>query len=342
MRPKNYYEILGIPRDASQDAIKQAYRKLALKYHPDKNKGDKASEHTMKELNFIYSILSVPEKRHNYDRTIEEDARLNWEARLGSFCDEREVIDSTGAKVVIRVGQNVYYPVEIDKSIITWKYQKKEYFNVYVKNIIRPERKANVFTDLKHGSSKTPLCVAYFGKQDLIIYEEDFRAAWLSEESYKKIDLKRGLIAALLLFAVICIGVFYLFITHPISAERRETLEREMFPSETDPSRKRLLEHKQFLREEYKATDGEINYILTEKYATCSKSVSKIIDAAELSTAPTIYGFVKATLPKNSEVVLLLYAKDSDAYKVESGKVSGWLQARLLDKPVCEEDEPSE
>jgi hypothetical protein len=102
------------------------------------------------------------------------------------------------------------------------------------------------------------------------------------------------------------------------------------------------MEHKQFLREEYKATNGEINYILTNKYTTCSKSVSKIVETAEIRTAPTIYGLVKATLPKNSEVVLLLYTKDNDAYKIESGKVSGWLPAKLLDKPICEEDEPSE
>src|SRR4030066_931783 len=65
---KDYYEILGVPRDVSEADLKKAFRQLALKYHPDRNPGDKESEETFKEMNEAYSCLSDPEKRANYDR----------------------------------------------------------------------------------------------------------------------------------------------------------------------------------------------------------------------------------------------------------------------------------
>jgi molecular chaperone DnaJ len=64
---KNYYEILGVARDAAPDAIRKAYRKLAVKHHPDKNPGDKKAEERFKELAAAYAVLSDPEKRREYD-----------------------------------------------------------------------------------------------------------------------------------------------------------------------------------------------------------------------------------------------------------------------------------
>lgn len=63
---KDYYEILGVAKTASQDEIKRAYRKLAMRYHPDKNK-DKDAEGRFKEINESYAVLSDPEKRKQYD-----------------------------------------------------------------------------------------------------------------------------------------------------------------------------------------------------------------------------------------------------------------------------------
>jgi len=65
---KNYYEILGVDKKSSQDEIKKAFRKLARKYHPDLNAGDKNSEQKFKELNEAYSILGDGKKRAEYDQ----------------------------------------------------------------------------------------------------------------------------------------------------------------------------------------------------------------------------------------------------------------------------------
>jgi molecular chaperone DnaJ len=65
---KDYYQLLGVGRDASQEELKKAFRQLALKHHPDRNQGDKASEEKFKEINEAYSCLSDAEKRSHYDR----------------------------------------------------------------------------------------------------------------------------------------------------------------------------------------------------------------------------------------------------------------------------------
>lgn len=65
---KDYYKILGVSKSASQDEIKKAYRKLAVKYHPDKNKGDKQAEERFKEIGEAYEVLKDPDKRQKYDQ----------------------------------------------------------------------------------------------------------------------------------------------------------------------------------------------------------------------------------------------------------------------------------
>jgi molecular chaperone DnaJ len=68
MSKRDYYEVLGVARDASEEDLKKAYRKLAMKWHPDRNQGDKDAEAKFKELNESYDVLKDAEKRAAYDR----------------------------------------------------------------------------------------------------------------------------------------------------------------------------------------------------------------------------------------------------------------------------------
>ena len=64
---RDYYEVLGVNKNATENEIKHAYRKLAKKYHPDMNPGDKNAEEKFKEATEAYEVLSDPEKRRKYD-----------------------------------------------------------------------------------------------------------------------------------------------------------------------------------------------------------------------------------------------------------------------------------
>ncbi|WP_424137672.1 molecular chaperone DnaJ [Roseomonas chloroacetimidivorans] len=68
MAKRDYYDVLGVPRDANEDALKKAFRKLAMQYHPDRNPGDKTAEAKFKECNEAYDVLKDPERRAAYDR----------------------------------------------------------------------------------------------------------------------------------------------------------------------------------------------------------------------------------------------------------------------------------
>src|SRR4026207_1986447 len=68
MAKRDYYEVLGVNKGANTDEIKKAYRKVAMKFHPDRNPGDKASEEKFKEAAEAYEILSDTDKRSQYDR----------------------------------------------------------------------------------------------------------------------------------------------------------------------------------------------------------------------------------------------------------------------------------
>src|SRR2546425_9139264 len=73
MEYKDYYKVLGLEKTASQEDIKKAFRKLAVKYHPDKNPGNKKAEERFKEINEANEVLGDPEKRKKYDELGE-----NW------------------------------------------------------------------------------------------------------------------------------------------------------------------------------------------------------------------------------------------------------------------------
>jgi curved DNA-binding protein len=79
---KDYYKILGVDRKASEQEVKKAYRKLAMKYHPDRNPGNKQSEETFKDINEAYQVLSDAEKRSRYDQL--GDSYANWQRTGGA------------------------------------------------------------------------------------------------------------------------------------------------------------------------------------------------------------------------------------------------------------------
>jgi molecular chaperone DnaJ len=103
MVKSNYYEILGVDRQAELEEIKKSYRKLAIRFHPDKNKGDKEAEDKFKQVAEAYAVLSDPQKRANYDRfgqtspgtgdfndfgfDLSDALRVFMEGGFGSFTD---------------------------------------------------------------------------------------------------------------------------------------------------------------------------------------------------------------------------------------------------------------
>lgn len=141
MPAKDYYDILGVKRGASEKEIKQAYRRLARRHHPDVNPGDKAAEARFKEINQAYEVLSDPEKRKKYDRYgdqwqhADQFAKAGWQgAPAGDFGQDAafyrftdpdggfdSILDSflrgsTGRGTAgrgPRRGQNLGYPVEV-------------------------------------------------------------------------------------------------------------------------------------------------------------------------------------------------------------------------------------
>ena len=82
---KTLYDTLGVAKNASQDEIKKAYRKLARKHHPDVNPGDKKAEETFKEIGEAYGVLSDPEKRKKYDHWGPDWEKIEGYARRGGF-----------------------------------------------------------------------------------------------------------------------------------------------------------------------------------------------------------------------------------------------------------------
>lgn len=105
MANKDYYEILGVPRDASPDDIKKRYRELVMKYHPDLHKNDPEAAKRMAEINEAYEVLSNPEKRAQYDRFGAVGGQgtnagggydFNFGGGMGDFFDLDEILRNFG------------------------------------------------------------------------------------------------------------------------------------------------------------------------------------------------------------------------------------------------------
>ena len=91
---RDYYDILGVPRDVGEKELKSAYRKLALQYHPDRNPGDKEAETAFKEAAEAYEVLSNPDKRQRYDRFGHAGVRGNGAAGGAGFQDINDIFSA--------------------------------------------------------------------------------------------------------------------------------------------------------------------------------------------------------------------------------------------------------
>jgi molecular chaperone DnaJ len=93
MAKRDYYAVLGLEKGASEEELKKAYRRLAVKFHPDKNPGDKVAEENFKELGEAYEVLNDPQKRAAYDQYghVAFDRRASGSGRAGGFHDPFEV-----------------------------------------------------------------------------------------------------------------------------------------------------------------------------------------------------------------------------------------------------------
>ena len=117
MKYKDYYEILGVKRDASETEIKSAYRKLARKYHPDVNK-EKGAEEKFKDINEAYRILSNPSARRKYDRA--------WNTNIGKDRNkEKNGQNMKTSESILGEAFNMFFGSKKEKSTESKEKNKK-------------------------------------------------------------------------------------------------------------------------------------------------------------------------------------------------------------------------
>jgi DnaJ-class molecular chaperone len=115
MAKRDYYEVLGVTKGVSEDEIKKAYRKLAMKYHPDRNPDDSSAEAKFKEASEAYEILSDAEKRAAYDRM----GHAAWVAAVASTAEMPKIfLDNLAICLVIFSVVVVKAAVSKDNAVV--------------------------------------------------------------------------------------------------------------------------------------------------------------------------------------------------------------------------------
>jgi molecular chaperone DnaJ len=121
MSKRDYYEVLGVEKTATQDEIKKSYRKVAMQFHPDRNPDDKAAEESFKEAAEAYEVLSDEDKKAKYDRFGHEAPQA------GGFPDMSQFFRQQQAPRGQNLFLNVYLTLEEINSGVTKKYKFKRY-----------------------------------------------------------------------------------------------------------------------------------------------------------------------------------------------------------------------
>lgn len=336
---KTHYDIFGVPANATQEEIKAAYRKLAFQYHPDRNQDKESSDVKMKEINFIYSILSNPDKRKWYDSTIsyystteEREERRAYKPYI--YCNNIIVTDSKGKATTINVGDTIYYLVEIDKSIVTWKYKRKEYFDVVIKEIFDPSKRDLFPQAIKFDFNKTPLFLVHWGNSEMIIYREDFENLWISSATFKSIDKRKGVITGIILVLICSFLVYHFANKFSIDKETKARIDR------IQKSNKDLIEEeKAYYKESYFASESEVNYILSEYYIPCTKEETKTLEKVEVFNIPDRLGISVGEIRKGETVIKLLKCPNLYKCKIKYGDLTGWISESSLEDPFCESEQ---
>ena len=101
---RDYYEVLGVALNASTEEIKKAYRKLAVKFHPDKNPGNKGAETRFKEVNHAYDVLGDAKKRKLYDEFGEDAAKMGYDEKKAEAFRQYRAAQSAGGGAGVQFG----------------------------------------------------------------------------------------------------------------------------------------------------------------------------------------------------------------------------------------------
>jgi hypothetical protein len=306
-----------------------------LKYHPDKNQDNEFSGEKMKEINFIYSILSNSDKRKWYDSTISYYSSSGGREERNSFkshfyCNSITVSDSTARMTTIDVGDTIYFLVEIDKSIITWKYKRKEYFAVVIKHIFDPSKKDLFAQVFDIGFGKTPLFSVHWSNSEMMIYNEDFENFWISSSSYKSIDNRKGVISGVVLLFIVGFLVYHFSNKFSIDSKTKARIDRIQKSNE-----ERIKQDKAYYMENYLASQSEVNYILSGYYIPCTKKETKSSKRVEMFNIPDPLGISLGEVKKGQQVIKLLQCPSLKKLKIKYGNNSGWVSESSLENSSC-------
>lgn len=212
MSDEDFYTFLGVSNNASADEIKHAYRKRAIELHPDtsNNKDGEA----FKKLLLIYTILSDPNQRQSYDagraykghyaHDKKESKHKKTEEPPEDFdsavyVSDIKVKDSYGKISLIKTGDYIFYPVNVNKKILFYKYTGKDYYRVRV---------GKVYSIKRNNFRKIPLFKVQVGDFEHVIFLRDFYRHWLSQNGYKDRERHKAVVTFAVEISLVVIAVY--------------------------------------------------------------------------------------------------------------------------------------